>query len=88
MAHPFMLIASLIALSVLYLLIPAFTLVFLQYRSKRRLLCPQTGTGAEVGIARARAAASQFFGAPQLKVANCTLWPGQAGCAQRCLAHP
>jgi hypothetical protein len=88
MATPLTLIASLIALSVLYLFVPAFVMTFLEHRGRRQHRCPQTGTGAEVRVAAGRAALTQFFGRPRLEIAACSLWPDQSGCGQGCLtAH-
>jgi hypothetical protein len=85
MTAPFTLIASLIALSVLYLFVPAFVMTLLEYRDRRQLRCPETGTQAEVRVAAARAALTQFFGEPRLAIATCSLWPDRQGCGQRCL---
>lgn len=85
MPNPFMLIASLIALSVLYVLLPEFVLTLFEYRGTRRLRCPETGTEAEVGLAAGRAALSRLFGTPRLQIATCSLWPVWSGCGRRCL---
>lgn len=85
MDHPYILIASLVGMSIVYLFIPAVVLTFLEYRGARRVLCPDTATKAEVKVAAGRTALTQFFGAAALKIADCSLWPKQSGCRRQCL---
>ncbi|MFQ5899206.1 MAG: hypothetical protein ACE5JN_13310 [Candidatus Methylomirabilia bacterium] len=85
MEHPFVLIASLVALSIVYLFVPAFVLTFREYRGARRVLCPETETQAQVEVAAGRVALTQFFGAPRPKIVTCSLWPEWSGCGRRCL---
>jgi hypothetical protein len=87
MSHPWLVIAALIALGVVYLLIPAIASVFFSYRRPFSLRCPETKTAATVGIASWRAALTQFLGAPRLLVKRCSFWPGRSGCKQQCLTE-
>jgi hypothetical protein len=85
MSNPFLLIFSLIALGVFYVLLPAIASVFVSYRRPRPLRCPETKAVAEVGIAAWRAALTQFLGPPRLRAKACSLWPERGSCGQRCL---
>jgi hypothetical protein len=87
MSHPWLVIFALIALGVVYLLVPAIASVFFSYRRPLSLSCPETKTSATVGIAAWRAALTQFLGAPRLLVKRCSFWPGRSGCKQQCLAE-
>jgi hypothetical protein len=87
MSHPWLVIAALIALGVVYLLIPAIASVLFSYRRPVSLRCPETKTAATVGIAAWRAALTQFLGPPRLLVKRCSFWPGRSSCKQQCLAE-
>ncbi len=78
-------IASVIALAALYVFLPLTYAVYARHRGQTPLPCPETGETASVQIDAGRAARTSLFGHPSLRVADCTLWPGQVGCAQGCL---
>lgn len=52
MSHPWLVIFALIALGVVYLLIPAIASVFFSHRRPLSLRCPETRTAARVGDLR------------------------------------
>lgn len=85
MKTPLMTIASVIALAVLFVLLPLLVYSFQRYRKKRVLRCPETGQLAEIDINAGGAAFSSLFGRPLLKVKNCTLWLKRKGCGEDCV---
>ena len=85
MKTPIITIASIIALAILYVLLPLVIHTFQRYRNKKVLKCPETGGLAEVDIDARRAAISSLFSKPLLRVKNCTLWPKRKGCREGCL---
>ncbi len=83
-----MLIVAIVAVGVLFVLLPLGAHTFARYRAARVLPCPETGQRAQVGIDAARAAFTSAFGSPRLRARACSLWPARRGCAQRCLDLP
>jgi hypothetical protein len=73
------------ALAVFYVLVPVVADAFTRYRRKRLLRCPETGMAAEVQVDARHAALTAIPGPPELRVADCSLWPDRHGCAQRCV---
>jgi len=87
MEHPFLVLAAIAALGLLYVVFPVVLQTFMQYRKSRSLSCPEEGRMATVAIDARTAARSAAVGAPRLRVLNCSLWPQKCGCRQGCLAH-
>jgi hypothetical protein len=85
MKTPIITIASIIALAVLFVLLPLLVYTFQRYRKKRVLRCPETDQLAEIDINARSAAFSSLFGRPLLKVKNCTLWLKRKHCGEDCL---
>jgi len=88
MSAPWVVLAGIVALAVAYVLLPVVAATFLRFRPPQGLTCPETGVGAKVGVAAAWAAFTAAFSHPVLRVKNCFLWPGRAGCGQGCLRRP
>ena len=88
MTHPWIVVAAVIAIAVLYVVLPVVAGAYRRFRRSRALRCPETGTQAEVGIDASRFALTSAIGRPLLSVKNCSLWPEKAGCRQDCLALP
>lgn len=85
MSTPWLLLAALVALAVVYVLLPVVGAAFLRFRPTRGLTCPETGAAAEVGADAGWAAFTAAFRHPIVRVKCCSLWPGQRGCDQSCL---
>lgn len=88
MNAPWILLAAIVAVALVYVLLPVVGEVFLRFRAKRQLRCPETGTNAEVGVDARRAAFTAAIRQPLLRVKSCSLWPERLGCGQHCLGHP
>jgi hypothetical protein len=86
MTAPWITLVAIAALGILYVLLPIATNAFAQYRERRAMRCPETGKVAQVQIDPAHAARTALTGPPELRVADCSLWPERAGCAQACIA--
>jgi hypothetical protein len=84
MTAPWITLAALVALGLIYVIMPILTGVFARYRRRGLVRCPETGLMAAVQIDAAHAVATALPGPPELRVTGCTLWPERAGCAQRC----
>ncbi len=81
-------VLPIIALAVLYVLLPVALAVFSRYRLRKPLQCPETSAEAWVLVDARRAGVSSLFGRPSLRVKSCSLWPGRFGCGQGCLKKP
>ena len=77
-----------IAVGILFVLLPVAAHAFARYRAPRVLACPETGEQVRLGIDATRAALTSALGRPRLRVRWCTLWPVWNGCAQSCLQLP
>jgi len=87
MSAPWITLIGIAAVGVLYVLVPVVADAFSRYRRKRTLRCPETGTDAEVQIDAGHAALTAVPGPPELRVADCSLWPERKGCEQACVEH-
>lgn len=85
MSQPWIVLAAIVAVGVLYVLLPVVAGVYRRYRAPRALRCPETGETAEVGVDARRAALGAAFGEPRLRVARCSRWPERHGCDEACL---
>lgn len=85
MDHPFIVIAALCALSLVYVLAPVAAEAFARYRKARNVICPEHAAAAEIGIDARHAAWSAVAGKKRLRVRQCSLWPEKYGCAQHCV---
>ncbi|MBI4611687.1 MAG: hypothetical protein HY726_22080 [Candidatus Rokubacteria bacterium] len=88
MNNPWFLLAAIVAVGVVYVLLPVVVATFLQYRAKRSLRCPEMGTNAEMTVDARRAALTSAVGRPLLRVKSCSLWPERNECRQTCLGLP
>lgn len=86
MNGPWLVLAAIVGISVVYVLLPVFFSVFAQFRAKRQLRCPETGMDVEVGVDATRAGLTGVFGRPRLRVKSCAFWPERSACGQGCLS--
>jgi len=80
-----MVVLAVLAVALLYVLMPLVVDTFRRFRSPRLLRCPETGGKAEIGIDASHAALTSAFGQPLLRVKSCSLWPEKDRCKQDCL---
>ena len=78
-------ILLILAVGVVFVLLPTILSTFYDYRRKRSVICPELQRTAEIGVDAGRAARSSLFGRLRLRVESCTFWPERRGCAQACL---
>jgi len=88
MSSPGTVIFAIVALGVVFVLVPLIIYTIGYYRPSRFLACPETGRPVHVDIDASRAALAAALGRPRLRVRWCTLWPQKKGCAQECVALP
>src|SRR3972149_10167052 len=82
MSAPWIVISSIIAVALLYILLPLVADTYFRFRGKKLLGCPVTGERAVVDVDARRAAITSAFGRALLKARSCSLWPERQGCAQ------
>ena len=88
MSSPGIVIIGILAVAVLYVLVPRVLHILALYRAPRAVSCPETGEPVRLDLDASRAALSSAFGQPRLRVSWCTLWPQRKGCAQACVESP
>ena len=88
MSNPWIVLAGIVALALLYVVLPVVTEAFRRFRGGRRVECPGTSAPAEVRLDAGHAALTSAFGPPDVRVENCSNWPERAGCSQGCLERP
>jgi hypothetical protein len=88
MSYPWIVLIAIVAVALLYVLVPLAADTYRRFRDTRALRCPETGGKVEVGIDASRAAFTSAFGRPFLRVKSCSLWPEKEQCKQDCLTLP
>ena len=81
---------TIIGYFVLALLVPigwALGRTWLRKRGPREVTCPAIGGPATVGLDAWYAVRMHVKGDDEFRVRACSMWPGQGGCAQSCLAR-
>lgn len=61
--------------------------VYLTFRGKRLVSCPETHRPAAVRVAAGKAAWEASVGSQQLRLSECSRWPEQKDCPQECMAQ-
>ena len=85
MTTPRMMILMIMAIALVYVVLPVALDTFARFRGRRRVICPDTGTAAEIEIDAWHAAVTAFPGPPRLRVARCTGRVATATCGEECL---
>lgn len=85
---PWIVLAAIIALGVVYVALPVALGEFFRYYRRKFLQCPVTGEEAWILIDARRAGASAAFGRPSLRIRSCSLWPARYACGRDCLRLP
>jgi len=88
MSSPGIVIVVILAVAVLFVLVPRVLHILGFYRAPRAVSCPETGAPVRVDLDASRAAFTSAFGRPRLRVSWCTLWPQRRRCAQACVESP
>jgi hypothetical protein len=61
--------------------------IYMRYRGKATVYCPETGKPVAVEIDARHAALTFAHGVPELRLTSCTRWPEREGCGQECVAQ-
>ena len=88
MSNPWIVLIAVLAVALLYVLMPLMADTYRRLRKSRALRCPETGGQVRVDIDASRAAVTSAFGRPLLRVRRCSLWPAKEQCNQGCLTLP
>ena len=87
MGTPWIILTAIVALAIGYVLVPVMIDALLRFRRSRLVRCPETGLLATVALDARHAALTAVPGPPDVRVADCSLWPEKSGCEERCVAH-
>src|SRR5215510_15472332 len=79
------LIAVIVALVVIYLIVPRVAAAYLKYRGKRVITCPETRRPAGIEVDAAHAAFTAAVSYPDLRLKSCSRWPEREDCGEECL---
>jgi len=85
MSEPLWLVTMVLALGLLYVVVPVVWHTYREYRDRRTVVCPETGTSAEVDFDARKTAWTAAYRTPKPEIRGCSLWPERSGCAQRCI---
>lgn len=85
MEHPWLTLAGILVIALVYVLAPVVADAYARFRGVRALRCPLAGLKVEVALDAGHAACTAAFGPPALRISRCTLWPRRTWCAQACL---
>jgi hypothetical protein len=87
MNGPLLLILVIGATGLLFVIAPVVTDIYVRYRNRKVLNCPEGHASAEVTLNTHRAALAAAFGKRILRVKSCSLWPQKSGCAEKCTSE-
>lgn len=86
MQHVIEAIGAVVALGILYVVVPVIVTTYRRLRGPRQVVCPSAGQAAEIQIDAWSAAASAAFDEqPALRIRDCSRWPENERCAHECL---
>jgi hypothetical protein len=85
MTTPLIVIAAVVAVGMLYVVLPVAVGAFRKYRGTRLVTCPETKQTAAVEVNPARAALAAALGEEDLRLQACSRWPEREDCGQECL---
>ena len=82
------LLAGMLVLAVLAVVSLAIAArIYVRYRGKMLLTCPETGKPAAVRVAAGEAALSALLGQQEIHLKECSRWPERHDCGQECLSQ-
>lgn len=85
MQTPFIVILAVVAVGLLYVVLPVVFGAYRRFAGTKIPTCPATHAIAAVDLDVTHAALTAAVGAPKLRVRNCSRWPEHQGCAQGCI---
>ena len=80
-------IFGILAVALLYVLLPPMISAYTKYRGKRVIICPETKEPAAVDVDATHAALTSALREPDLRLRDCSRWPEREDCGQECLAE-
>lgn len=83
-SEPFVLIGAIVALGILYVLLPVGMTIYRKVRGPRAVTCPETGETEVVEVDAARAVTTSLFGHEDVEITGCSRWPENADCDRGC----
>jgi hypothetical protein len=74
-----------VAVGLLYVIIPGMIEPVVRFWKRRTIRCPETGEEVSVQVDTKLAALTSLGGRPELSVKDCSRWPEGHECDQECL---
>ena len=78
-------IILIIAIAVLYFVVPRAAGTYFKYRGRRVITCPETRAPAAIEVDAKHAAVTAAASYPDLRLKSCSRWPEREDCGQECL---
>jgi nucleotide-binding universal stress UspA family protein len=85
--NPWIVLLGLLAVALVFVILPVGAIAFAAWRRPVRLPCPRAGTEAQVSVSPLRAAIASVFGRTA-GIERCSLWHAVRVCHEECLALP
>lgn len=79
---------GLVAVAVVFVVVPVAAATYTYYRQAREVECPVDGRPAIIRVDADVAAIAAVTGIETPCVASCSFWPARLGCGQDCLGRP
>lgn len=83
--HPLLLIGALVAIGLVYVVLPSAVMGWGRARHRETVFCPQARERAGIRIRPLSAAAREVWPTLPLRVDDCSLWPDRRFCHQDCV---
>jgi hypothetical protein len=87
MNAPWVTIAAIAGLAILYILIPVAADTYRNFIRMQVVRCPEIQRLAEVDLDIGYAVRSALVGSPHARVIGCTRWPERKGCLAKCISE-
>jgi hypothetical protein len=85
MQTPIMVILAVLALGLLFVVLPVVADAYRRFAGTKLPTCPETHAIAAVELDAKHAALTAAVGAPELRVKTCSRWPQRHDCPQDCV---
>jgi len=78
-------VAVILAIGLLYVVLPTMAIAYGKYRQDRSVMCPETSKKATVQPDAKHAALMEVLGREdEVRLRDCSRWPERKNCAQLC----
>ncbi len=87
MANPLTAAGPIMLVGAVYVVLPVMLHAYTRFRGTRPVTCPSDTEAATVQLDAVRAGVTAAFGAPNIRISQCSRWPQRMQCGRGCLAQ-